>query len=375
MWRSAPQASVTSKAAETKNEGDHVFSEALKCKECGERTRSKPASCATSASARSRSSTTSRASTPRATAPHPGRPAEHLALRRLPAVRDAPKTALGAGLTPLVKADRLAEQLGPPRGLGQERRRQPDALVQGPRRHGRAGQGSGARLRGGRLRLDRQPGQRRRRPRRRRGPRLVRVHPVGPRGAEDPRHRRLRHQPGRRQGQLRRRQPALHRARRRARLGVREREREAVLRRGLEDARLRDRRAARLRAARPDRRAGRLRLAVHQDRARLRGVARGRPDRGRPAEVQRRPGRGLLARRPGVRGRQRLLQARHARRRSPSRSPSATRPTGRTRSTWPGAPTAASTRSPTTRSARASSCSPRPPASSPRPPAARRRPC
>ena len=50
-----------------------------------------------------------------------------------------------------------------------------------------------------------------------------------------------------------------------------------VLRRGLEDARLRDRRAARLRAARPGGRAGGVRLAVHEDRARLRGVDRGRP--------------------------------------------------------------------------------------------------
>ena len=93
------------------------------------------------------------------------------------------------------------------------------------------------------------------------------------------------------QGQLRRREPPLHRALGRARLGVRERERAAVLRRGVEDARLRDRRAARLRAARPDRAADRLRLAVHEDRARARGVDRGRADPdGDAADVQRRPG-------------------------------------------------------------------------------------
>ena len=56
--------------------------------------------------------------------------------------------------------------------------------------------------------------------------------------------------------------------------------------------------------------------------------------------------------------------------RSPSRSRSATRPTARTRSTSPAAPAARSTRSPTTRSAPASGCSPRRPASSPRRPAA-----
>ena len=71
---------------------------------------------------------------------------------------------------------------------------------------------------------------------------------------------RLRRQRGRDQGQLRRRQPALHRAGRRPRrLGVRQRQRAALLRRGLQDARLRGRRAARLGAARPRRRAGRLR--------------------------------------------------------------------------------------------------------------------
>ena len=56
--------------------------------------------------------------------------------------------------------------------------------------------------------------------------------------AEDPRHRRLRRERGRRQGQLRRRQPALHRAGRRPRrLGVRQHQHAALLRRGLQDAR------------------------------------------------------------------------------------------------------------------------------------------
>ena len=66
--------------------------------------------------------------------------------------------------------------------------------------------------------------------------------------------------------QLRRRQPPLHRAVRREGLGVREHQPAALLRRGLQDARLRDRRAARLGAPRPLRRADRLRLAVHEDR-------------------------------------------------------------------------------------------------------------
>ncbi len=64
---------------------------------------------------------------------------------------------------------------------------------------------------------------------------------------------------------------------------------------------------------------------------------------------------------------------RSSRTRSPSRSRSATRPMAPTRSTSRGAPAARSTRSPTRRSAPASSCLPRRPASSPRRPAASRR--
>ena len=58
-------------------------------------------------------------------------------------------------------------------------------------------------------------------------------------------------QAGRRHGELRRRQPPLHPALRDAALGVRQRQPAPLLLRGLEDARLRDRRAARLVAARP----------------------------------------------------------------------------------------------------------------------------
>ena len=64
---------------------------------------------------------------------------------------------------------------------------------------------------------------------------VLRVHPLRPRGAEDPRHRRLRDQPRRRQRQLRRCQPPLHRALGRARVGVREHQHAPVLRRGLQD--------------------------------------------------------------------------------------------------------------------------------------------
>ena len=91
---------------------------------------------------------------------------------------------------------------------------------------------------------------------------------------------------------------------------------------------------------------------------------------GRAARDARRAGGGLLAGRPGVRGRAPTSAARSSPTRSPSRWRSATRPTARMRSTSPAAPAARSTRSPTTRSAPGSGCSPRRPASSPRRPAA-----
>ena len=62
-------------------------------------------------------------------------------------------------------------------------------------------------------------------------------------------HARLRPAHGEDPRQLRRRQPALHRDRRRVRLGDRQRQPAALLHRGRQDARLRDRRAARLEAA------------------------------------------------------------------------------------------------------------------------------
>ena len=82
----------------------------------------------------------------RAAPPDPGRAAEHLALRGLPAACRRSSRPLGpAGLArgpagrlhaadPRRPAGRAAR---PARGVGQERRRQPDPLVQGPRRLGR----------------------------------------------------------------------------------------------------------------------------------------------------------------------------------------------------------------------------------------------
>ena len=75
-------------------------------------------------------------------------------------------------------------------------------------------------------------------------------------------------------------------------VGVRQRERAHLLRRGLEDARVRDRRAARLGSARPRGRADRQRLAAHQDPQGLRRAAQGRPARPRARRC------GCRARRP-----------------------------------------------------------------------------
>ena len=130
-------------------------------------------------------------------------------------------------------------------------------------------------------------------------------------------------------------------------------------------------RAARVRAARPGRLPDRVGLAVHEDRARLRGVARARAlIDGRAADVQRRPGGGLLAGRDRVRGGPGLLppgQAGHDRQVAGDRQPRRRAVRARPR---PAHRRARSTRSPTTRSARGSGCWRGRPGSSPRPPAA-----
>ena len=88
------------------------------------------------------------------------------------------------------------------------------------------------------LPVHRQPGQRRRRRRRPRGLGLGGADPVVAGAGQDPHDRRVRRHPARRRRQLRRREPAGHRAGRRARgLGVRQRQRPPVLRRGLQDPR------------------------------------------------------------------------------------------------------------------------------------------
>ena len=153
----------------------------------------------------------------------------------------------------------------PRRGVDQERHAQPHELVQGPGRLDRAEQGARVRLQGRRVRVHRQPRQLGRGARGARRSAQLRVHPVEPRAGQDRHHVGLRRQRRRDRRQLRRREPSVRRARRHLRLGVREREHAAVLRRGFENARVRDGRAARLAHARSRRRTGRERLAAHQD--------------------------------------------------------------------------------------------------------------
>ena len=259
----------------------------------------------------------------------------------------ARRDTLQPGLTPLVRADRLAERLGARRGLDQERRRQPDPLVQGPGRRGRAGEGARARLRDGRLRLDRQPRERRRRACRGGRARLLRLRPRRPRGAEAARDRCLRDPAGRRQGQLRRRQPALHRALRGARRG-RSSTSTCVpyLRGGLEDARLRDRRAARLGAARTGSsarsRPGSLFTKI--GRGFQEWLDLGLVD-GELPSLQRRPGGRAAARSPRRSPRAATSAGRSGPTRSRRASRSATPPTAPTRSTSPAPPAARSSRS------------------------------
>ena len=102
------------------------------------------------------------------------------------------------------------------------------------------------RLPHGRLRLDRQPGQQRRRQRRRRRAGKLHLRPRGSGTSQDPRHQRLRRQGHRRERHLRRGQSPVYPGGLQVRLGLRQHQPAALLRRGLEDDRLRDRRAARL---------------------------------------------------------------------------------------------------------------------------------
>ena len=157
-----------------------------------------------------------------------------------------------AGRPPRARNDAARPGPAPRRGardrraLAQARHREPDPLLQGSRRRGGGPQGAGARLRHALLLLDREPRRRGRGPRRRGRPRRGRLRPERPRAGEARCGGRLRPEDLRGRRDLRPLLATLGGAVVRAPVGLRQRQPALVLRRGLEDARLRDRRAARL---------------------------------------------------------------------------------------------------------------------------------
>ncbi len=187
--------------------------------------------------------------------PRSERPAEHLALRG--AAADRRRRSPGAR-RPALRLH-AADPRRPARRRARDR--QPlhegrllhaaEPLLQGPRRVDVDRPAAGAGQDRDRLRVDRQRRHGGRVAGREGGGRLLRLLPQPARGDEGPRLHGARRQglPGR--GQLRRSQPALPGSRGSDRHGVREHHAAPVLRRGRQDGRVRDRRAARLALARP----------------------------------------------------------------------------------------------------------------------------
>ena len=202
-----------------------------------------------------------------------GRAAVDLALRRPAAGRASARAAPRARPDPACPGRPARRRGRSGRALAEARHGEPDALVQGPRRRRRDGQGAGARPDHDRLLVHRQPRERGRRAGGRRGPRGRRLLPGRPRAREADRDRRLRRDALQGRRHVRRLQPHHDRALLGGRLGVRQRRPAQLLRRGLEDDRVRDRRAARLADARRRRLADRLRFALHQAEPGLHGAA------------------------------------------------------------------------------------------------------
>ena len=146
--------------------------QALKCKECGTDVSARGALRLRALLRAARGRLRPRRARPRRARSGRSRPGPHddLALRRLPAVRRRrPRPRCRAGLTPLVRADRLAERLGLGELWVKNDAANPthsfkDRVVVGRARARRSELGFDDR----RLRLDRQPRQRGRRARRRR---------------------------------------------------------------------------------------------------------------------------------------------------------------------------------------------------------------
>ena len=167
----------------------------------------------------------------------------------------------------------------PERAVRQERRGQPDQLVQGPPGHRHDVQGAGVRVRRTGVSVHRQPdglGGRARRAGRHEDDGVL---PGRPGARQDHPGRLLRPYPGGRRRQLRPGEPPLQRARGQQPLGIRQHKHAALLRGGQQDAGPRGRRAARLEGPRPLHSAGRVRRAAYEDMEGARGDGAGRPDR------------------------------------------------------------------------------------------------
>ena len=163
----------------------------------------------------------------------------------------------------------------------------------------------------------------------------------GPGGGQADDDRRLRRHARRRARQLRPREPAVRGDRRPPPLGHRQREPARVLRRGLEDGRLRAGRAARLDAARPRRGAHGRRQPDRQGGEGVPAARCARPGGGHAVLAARRAARGLRADRARLEDRSSSRCGRSSRTRSCAAWPSAIPPTGRRRSRSSAAPAGA----------------------------------
>ena len=209
--------------------------------------------------------------------------ARDLAVPRAAAGRRGAGAVLAVGSTPLIDADRLAPALGIDRLWIKDDTRNPSLSFKDRAVAIAAARAVEFGVDGARLRLDRQPRRRHgRRGSRGRAPGL-RLHPGRSRAGQGRPRAGLRRdrRPDRRD--VRRRQPPVPRGRRRDRLGLRQHQPPAVLRRGLQDARVRDRRTARLALAR---------------RRRRRRSPRARCSPGSPAGFEELAELGLIERRP-----------------------------------------------------------------------------
>ncbi len=264
---------------------------------------------------------------------HRRRPPDHLALPRPAAGRRRRPGRPGRRVHPAGAGRPAGGRARTGRAVDQGRHGQPHRLVQGPGGLGGPHQGPPAGVQGGGLRLHRQPGQLRGGPRRPGGHGLGGADPPRPRGGQGHHDRRLRRDGGVGGGHLRRREPAVRRADQRApELGLRQRQRAHLLRRGVQDPGLRGGRAAGLGGSRPRGGAHRLGQPADQGGQGLRRAGPGRPARrdAHGAGVGG-PGGRLLAGGHRLRRGDRRHPAGESRRPSPSRCRSATRPTGGTR--------------------------------------------